>query len=158
MDCDPGLKHTDDAMRWAKRSAEFGDKEDFHVYRGLLEANWGQSREESCSLIDRTLTSELQAAYSRRVSEQLHPDTGNVLQSFRFGTWQILYVENQMSDPPFLFYSDDPLKSDVITTWSGAAAPFETQDIYEWVNKNAPGIPMNLAQCFAWRVTSDRDL
>lgn len=57
-----------------------------------------------------------------------------------------------------MFYSGDPLKNKNVSLWSGAARIDEEQDIYEWVIKNVPGIPSQLAKCFAWHVTKNRDM
>jgi hypothetical protein len=68
----------------------------------------------------------------------------------------IFFVETHVSDEPFLFYSGDPLANRYVTIWSGAARIDEEQDIYDWVIVNAPGIPVELAKCFAWHVTKGR--
>jgi len=39
MDCDLAVRHADEALEWAKRSAEIGTKDDAYVYEGLLEAH-----------------------------------------------------------------------------------------------------------------------
>jgi hypothetical protein len=37
--------------------------------------------------------------------------------------------------------------------WGGAAEFDETDEIEQWAEQNAPGIPKKLAACFAWSVT-----
>ncbi|MGA2206743.1 MAG: hypothetical protein ABSG10_08425 [Terracidiphilus sp.] len=109
-----------------------------------------------CDGVDRSLTDERKAALSRRIGE-LQARKLDVLQSFQFGGWTILYVEPHTSDEEFLFYSDDPMTGRYITEWGGVAARFEEREIRRWTLKNVPGIPPKLAGCFAWHVTNDQN-
>lgn len=52
-----------------------------------------------------------------------------------------------VSDEPFLFYSDAPMTNNFVALWAGTAAHFEEQNVNGWVMKNAPGIPVKLANC-----------
>ena len=79
------------------------------------------------------------------------------MESFKFGSWQIINVNSPDSDAPYLFYSGDPLKTRYVTMWSGAARMDEEQEIKAWTLRNAPGIPSALASCFAWHVTKAPD-
>jgi hypothetical protein len=110
-----------------------------------------------CDGIDRTLTDERRALLARALAKQLNTSRVDVLQSFRSGEWQIVYVDTHDSDESFLFFHADPLVSRYVTRWGGAAARFEEQAVREWTIKNAPRIPRKLASCFAWHVTQDRD-
>ncbi len=110
-----------------------------------------------CDDVDRGLTNERKAALAPAIARQLHCKRSNILQSFRDGNWQIVYVETHESDNGFLFYSRDPLKNNYVTVWGGVAMGDEQAAIRRWAFKNAPGIPPRLAKCFAWHVTNDRD-
>ena len=110
-----------------------------------------------CNNVDRSLTDISKAALAPVIARQLRAERVDVLQSFRFGGWTILYVNSFDSDETFLFYPHDPLHTRYITMWGGAAAGNEEQSIKHWTLKNAPGIPPKLASCFAWHVTNDRD-
>lgn len=110
-----------------------------------------------CEDVDRSLSNSSKAALSPIIASQLHAKKVDVLQSFKFAGWSIIYVDTHDSDEAFLFYSSDPLRSQYLTVWSGAAAWNEEQSIKAWALKNAPGIPPKLAACFAWHVTKDRD-
>lgn len=80
----------------------------------------------------------------------------DVLQSFKVDAWSIVYVDTHQADAAFLFYAKDPLTERYVTSWSGAAARQEERSIERWTRKNAPGIPLRLARCFAWYVTQGR--
>ena len=121
---------------------------------GVTATAWAAS---PCAGVSRDLTSQRKAALAPEIAKQLRVRSVDVLQSFRLGGWEIIYVSTGESDEPFLFYSGDPLKSGYITLWSGAATIHEEQAIKGWTLKNAPGIPRKLAACFAWHVTKDRD-
>ena len=116
-----------------------------------------------CDGVSRSLTDERRTALAPGIARQLEASFGrpvakvDVLQSFQFGGWDIIYVDTHESDEAFLFYAHDPLTSRYITMWSGAAMWNEEQEIRKWTVDNAPGIPLKLATCFAWHVTKDRD-
>ena len=111
---------------------------------------WSQS---PCDGVDRRLTDTTKAALAQEIAKQLGAQKVDVLQSFRFEGWTILYVDSHEADEVFLFYSHDPLSSHFVTMWSGAAKRTEERSIRKWTLKNAPGIPPKLARFFAWYVT-----
>jgi hypothetical protein len=110
-----------------------------------------------CTGVSRDLTSQRKASLAPEIAKQLNVKNVDVLQSFRLDGWEIVYVSTGVSDEPFLFYSDDPIRSRYIAMWSGAAAIYEERAIKSWTLKNAQGIPRKLAGCFAWHVTKDRN-
>jgi len=121
-------------------------------------ATFGACAASPCDGVDRSLTTERSVALAPEIAEQEHVPMVDVLQSFRFRGWSIIYVNTYQSDETFLFYAHDPLSSHYITEWSGGARLDEEQTIRKWVRENAPGIPSKLAGCFAWHVTKDRDM
>jgi hypothetical protein len=121
---------------------------------GVAAPAWGGS---PCDPVSRDLSSDRKAVLAPEVAKQLNVKSVDVLQSFKLGGWQIIYVNTRDSDETFLFYSGDPLKTRYVTMWSGAARMDEEQGVRAWALKNAPGIPPRLASCFAWHVTKSRD-
>lgn len=113
---------------------------------------------EHCANIDRSLTSEQKAQLAPAIAKQLDVTDIEVLQSFSEGNWRIIYVGTHDSEPAFVFFNDNPIKSRYITLWGGAAGIDEEQDITNWAQKNAKGIPSDLANCFAWHVTHNRNM
>ena len=110
-----------------------------------------------CDGIDRSLSGADKTALASDVAAQLHVPSVDVLQSFRTGTWRVLYVDSHTADPAFLFYAGAPASDKYVTLWSGGAAADEEPAIRRWVSANAHGIPEQLADCFAFHVTKDRD-
>jgi len=110
-----------------------------------------------CEGVDRGLSPDRAAQLSRRAAEQFRDPKAKALQSFAYEGWNIVYVEFGKSDPAFVFYRGDPLGSGHVAVWGAAAGLDETSQIKEWTVENAPGIPNQLARCFAWRVSRDRD-
>lgn len=123
-----------------------------------------------CSGVDRRLSDAqrqmLVPALERHLNKQLGQELGQVIhlaaedvfKSFRVGKWHIIYLNSHVSDEPFLFYRSAPDQAEAyITAWAGAAASDEGDAIYTWVRREVPGIPKNLAACFAWYVTAARD-
>lgn len=123
----------------------------------VLVASTACAAPSPCGGVIRNLTEARKAALAPALGKQLHVTKVEVLQSFQVGTWDIIYVDTHQSDEVFLFYAHDPLTSHYITLWSGAAMRNEEQSIKAWTIKNAPGIPVKLASCFAWHVTKNRD-
>jgi hypothetical protein len=111
-----------------------------------------------CSTVDRALTAAQKHAWSPAIARQLRVPNIDVLQVFHQDHWRIIYVDTHRSDNGFLFYRDDPLHSRYITLWAGVAQSDEEASIEQWTVTNVPGIPSDLAQCFAWYVTQHRDM
>lgn len=108
--------------------------------------------------IDRSLDKNLAIKLSENVAKQLHKPRVDVLQSFKFKSWTILYVNTHDADETFLFYRSDPNTNQPVTFWNGAARTDEGDEIKEWVLKNATGIPLEFAEYFAWYVTKGRKM
>ncbi|MBI3480880.1 MAG: hypothetical protein HY016_11090 [Nitrosomonadales bacterium] len=111
-----------------------------------------------CDGVDRSLSSKRKSVLAHKIATELNVSTVDVLQSFKSHGWSIIYIDTHESDEAFLFYPSDPLSSGYITSWGGVASIYEEQQIKEWILKNAPKIPLKLANCFAWHVTHDRDM
>jgi hypothetical protein len=119
-----------------------------------------------CEGVNREFPKERKAFLAPVVAEQLKlrglkdhaaEVAVTMLSSFKFGSWNILYVTTGVSDETFLFYAGDPRTHQYVATWSGAAKRDEEVQIREWTIKNAKGIPAKLAGCFAWYVTKARN-
>ncbi|MHB8717046.1 MAG: hypothetical protein ACYC9H_13695 [Sulfuricaulis sp.] len=110
-----------------------------------------------CDGVDRSLTEARKTSLAQAMAMQLNIESAEILQSFRYRSWYIIYVNTHVSDNSFLFFGGDPTKSRYLTVWSGAATVHEEPEIKQWVINNAKGIPLKLAGCFAWHVTKDRN-
>lgn len=111
-----------------------------------------------CDGVDRSLSANRKSQLAPVIAKQLNVESAEILQSYRYRGWYIIYVGTHVSDEAFLFFSGDPTQGKYLTTWGGGAAASEEPEIKQWVLKNAKGIPPKLAGCFAWHVTKDRDL
>lgn len=111
-----------------------------------------------CDSVGRDLSDSQRSAWATTIAGQLNMPAVTVLQAFGLKDWKIVYVQTPNSDPPFLFFHGAPDKVHFVTLWSGGARPAEESSIRMWVIKNAPGIPSDLASCFAWHVSNARDL
>jgi hypothetical protein len=118
-----------------------------------------------CVGVDRTQVPpvgwQLSPATIAWLNEQMAPEARPIdakkihfEEALRYGDWQIILVETGASDDAFLFLRGDSAKARPVTLWGGAATVFDEQPIFRWTKKNAPGIPVLLAKCFAWSVTS----
>ncbi len=119
---------------------------------------WSSAVQASpCDGVDRTLAASEVPGLSKSIATQLHVPEADVLQSFRDGRWQIVYVDTHRADEAFLFFAGAPSSHHYVTMWSGGASPNEERSIQAWAKSNAPGIPGRLAACFAWHVSQHRD-
>ena len=107
-----------------------------------------------CDGVDRRLTARRKDQLQVAIAKEQKLKTVRVFDSFESEGWFILFTDASVGDEPYLFYSEDPEKGGhPVTAWSGAATIFETSEMEQWVKENAPGIPAQLASCFAWHVT-----
>ena len=95
-------------------------------------------------------------ALSIRVGAQLHDPKARALQTFAYEDWKIVEVALGNSAEIFVFYASDPLSSDYVAVWRGGAGLDEVSQAKEWTVESAPGIPNQLARCFAVHVTAAR--
>jgi hypothetical protein len=117
----------------------------------------GQTQASPCGSVSRELSDVQKAAWSTAIAKQLGAQTVSVRQAFALRDWKIVYVETPNSDPPFLFFHGSPGNTRYVTIWSGAARAEDKGEIRSWVMNHAPGIPGDLASCFAWHVSKARD-
>jgi hypothetical protein len=113
--------------------------------------------QNACSGVDRALPSERAKTLGPVIANQLGAKHAKISQSFRFRGWSILYVSTGEADDAYVFYSGDPTQKKYVTLWGGVALDSEEGEIRAWTLKNAPGIPLSLAKCFTWHVTTDRE-
>nr|WP_199047844.1 hypothetical protein [Dyella sp. ASV24] len=111
-----------------------------------------------CDGVDRHLSDHQKAQWAKPIAKQFGVAKVDVLQSFAYAHWRIVYVNTFETDEAFLFYADDPQTSRYVTLWAGAAMEDEEPEIRAWALKDAPGIPERLAACFAWHVSKHRDM
>lgn len=91
------------------------------------------------------------------ISRQLNVANANVLSVFKDQAWSVVYVETDVADNAFLFYSGNIYSDDFVTLWSGAAEISDEKNIAKWAEDNVKGIPDELARCFAWYTTHGRN-
>ncbi len=84
-----------------------------------VSAPTARAGETACAGVDRALTRSFSASVEPEIANQLGVDKVEVLQSFHYGQWRILYAEPSFRDGVFLFYSDDPKVQHFVTEWSG---------------------------------------
>jgi|WetSurMetagenome_2_1015567.scaffolds.fasta_scaffold03766_2 hypothetical protein len=109
-----------------------------------------------CGDVDRSISEEQKKQLAPVIAAQLHVEHVEVLESYRYNEWSIIYVETYETENTFVFFNGNPVTQPYVTTWSGVASAKEERKILQWVFKSAPGIPVELARCFAWHVTHER--
>jgi len=106
-----------------------------------------------CDWVDRPHPYKQSPALNAELARQAGFKKVRVGESMHYRGWHIIQIVPDTAESEWLFYSRDPMGTHPITSWSGAVAPFEEISIQKWLLKNTPGIPLQLARCFAWRVT-----
>lgn len=90
----------------------------------------------------------------RAFAKQLKIPKAAVDRSFFYKGWSLFYVQTYVVDPVYLFYSGNPLTNAYVGKWSGwVGEAHQAPKLKDWALKNVPGIPPELAACFAWFVT-----
>ena len=72
--------------------------------------------------------------------------------SYEQGRWRI-YDVTADGDHGYVFFNGPPRATPKAYVWAGSGLSGETADILKEVRRHAPGIPLDLARCFARRVT-----
>jgi hypothetical protein len=122
-----------------------------------------------CDGIDRSFPDATKRAYLPAVERHLNAQLGrslgatiklevpDLMERLHLGRWHIVYVNDHVTDEPYLFYDQPPtLSRGYRFLWAGAAADDEGPAIVEWLKQQAPDMPAALAQCFASHVTLGR--
>jgi hypothetical protein len=129
----------------------------------------------ACAGINRSLTKERAMDLAPLIAKQLRSPNPSVegtsaiesaaglevqvLESFNFQGWFILFVSTHVSEPVYLFYSQLPENSKFVALYGGAAgydpddpngASKAEHEVTSWLRKEMPKIPQHLADCFAW--------
>jgi hypothetical protein len=109
-----------------------------------------------CDRLAKPLTPAQRATLSAAVAGQLQAPSAKIRRAYRLGNWHLLYVDTPGADEAFLFYRGDPLNRQYLVLWSGEGEKTRSSELRSWARLNAPGIPENLAKCFAWAADSKR--
>lgn len=119
--------------------------------------NWLQL--SPCTGVSRTIAGNEKKELISALKHQFKQEQIEILDTFKYGGWYILFSTAGEGDEPYLFYPQNPtLAKEPIKSWSGAATFFETEEIYQGILKDTPQIPIKLAQCFSWHVTLSEHL
>ena len=110
----------------------------------------GAAAAEPCTGVNRSMTAAQEAADGAAIGRQLGMGPVRLVGALRWQSWSIQYIEPAGAEPAFLFYNAPPSTTRYVTLWAGAASPSEERSIAAWAMQNAPGIPRQLADCFAW--------
>ncbi|MES2015197.1 MAG: hypothetical protein V4484_01780 [Pseudomonadota bacterium] len=124
----------------------------------ITKAQYAQSRSwidaTPCNGVERSLGARRQFQLEAVIAKEQKREKVHIYESFSSDGWLVLYTDASDGDSPYLFYATDPIKgARPVTRWSGGATIFDTSEVAQWVQKNAPGIPARVANCFAWHVT-----
>ncbi len=94
---------------------------------------------------------------SSAIAKQLNLKDVKIISTLSLKGWTIFHVDTVQYDKPFLLYSDDPRKSKYVLLWAGPTNPADINWMAGWVSRESPGVPSELAKCFAWDVTVGPD-
>ncbi|MBV8977258.1 MAG: hypothetical protein JO261_08555 [Alphaproteobacteria bacterium] len=86
-----------------------------------------------------------------RALHTLHDEKARALRSFLYDGWEISEIALSGGSRAFVFLSPDK----TVAVWRGAWTLDEISQAKEWTVENAPGIPNQLARCFAVQVTRE---
>lgn len=64
--------------------------------------------------------------------------------------WHVVWLVAPDSETTYLFFSSDPMRSKPVKAWIGTTTRSERREMKEWIVHNVPGVPIPLAECFAY--------
>ena len=120
----------------------------------LTQPAWSVS---PCDNVDRSLTDTSKTVLAPVIASQLHAKKVDVLQSYRFDGWTILYVNSHDSDETFLL---SPTTRSITVTSQCGVVPRHGMRSKASESGHSKTLQVSLGSwlsCFAWHVTSDRD-
>jgi hypothetical protein len=110
-----------------------------------------------CNNMERNISDEQKATLATAIGKQTGASQVEVRQSFKSGAWSFIGIRAHDADEAYLFYPENPLTTRYVGEWSGAARIDEEAPITNWTLENVPGVPPQLAKCFAWYVITGRN-
>jgi hypothetical protein len=108
-----------------------------------------------CDGVNRTISAEEKLSIENSMAKTSPTKKAEIFEYMQVGSWRVIWVNTFDSEPGVLFFSGDPINSEPVTGWGGASIYGEEQEDINWAQNNAKGIPIQLAKCFAWRVSPD---
>lgn len=109
---------------------------------------------DPCENVVHELSAPERSALEAGLSRSLSLPAVQVYARLKLGDWSVIYSDISPGDPTYGFFQADPLSGGVpVEYWSGGAPFYEVGDIFDWTTANVPGVPKELAECFAWYVT-----
>lgn len=113
---------------------------------------WAQT---PCSGIDRDLglSPEQIVRMKENISPQVFSTDLEILNVFKAQGWSVLSINPNKAEPAYLFFSSNLLTSHYVGLWAGAYGEMTRSELVVAFQKEAAGIPENLAQCVAWFLT-----
>ncbi|MCB1607347.1 MAG: hypothetical protein KDI71_10270 [Xanthomonadales bacterium] len=109
---------------------------------------------DPCRNVDVLVSKEEERELENALSESFSLASVDVFSTFQFGSWFVIYSDISPGDPTYGFFPSDPRQGgEPIKFWAGGDAFYAVGDIAEWTIANVPGVPEELAECFAWSLT-----
>lgn len=107
-----------------------------------------------CDGVDRDLglTPQQVEILKANIGSQVNSKNIDILNVFKEQNWSVIVIDSHNADETFLFFAGDALTERFKTQWSGAATIFEGTELTEQFIREAPGIPVHLATCIAWKI------
>jgi hypothetical protein len=110
---------------------------------------------EPCTGVVRTINESKKLSIANVMAKKLKTKSADIFEYMQVGAWRIIWVDTHDSEPGVFFFHGNPINTKYITVFGGAAIYGEENEVIKWAKTNAPGIPTNLAACFAWRVSPE---
>jgi hypothetical protein len=115
-----------------------------------------------CIGVDLSLTAERRSKLAQVIAREDGSPGVTIGQFLRFAGWSIIGFERSDHDGGYLVYSADPESAPSVASWGGAQPVDNSATTTEqavaggrrvltaWLLKDAPAIPLRLAECFEW--------
>lgn len=98
-----------------------------------------------CDGVDRSLSESRKSQLASIISTKLNVEPVDILQSYRYLNWHVVYINNHGANKGILYFHDESKQSTYLTIWGGN----EMREGKKVVLSNANIIPSKLVGCIA---------
>ena len=110
-----------------------------------------------CDGVDRSMSPMEKASIVRAVSRDRNSNEVTIDPPLHWKSWWVVLGDGGTFDADYFFYHGDPSTTKLLGAIDTFYRPDEESWLLNWTRSHIPGIPPNLARCFAWHATKDPD-
>ncbi|MDD5299330.1 MAG: hypothetical protein PHD65_02430 [Gallionella sp.] len=99
-----------------------------------------------CDGVDTSLSESRKNQLASVIPKKFNIESTEILQSYQYLHWHVIYINNHGNDKGFLYFYDNPMQNIYLTVWDGSVTN-EESEIKKFILSNAKIIPSKLRVC-----------